>query len=68
MEVAKLKEKIRKYCGEHRIVENENLLRDQKRQIVNNITDNIFVLRHGFKDTKEVTKISDYQQKLIRLV
>ncbi len=33
----------------HRIVDQENRIRDNKRQIVNLITENIFTLKYGFQ-------------------
>lgn len=54
MEVSKMKEQIKKYEGENRIVEYENQLRDQKRQVVTILTDNIFVLKNGFRGKKAI--------------
>lgn len=63
-----MKEQIKNYCGEYHIIDQENLLRDNKRQIVNSITENIYTLRHGFKDAENIVKTSEYVQKLIRLM
>lgn len=68
MEIDRMKEQIKIYCGEYHIIDQENLLRDNKRQIVNFITENIYTLRHGFKDAENIVKSGDYVQKMIRIV
>lgn len=69
MEVDKMKEQIKRYQGEQNILEFENRLRDNKRQIVNFLTDNIYILRNGFKgQTRELGKLSGYQEQLMRMV
>lgn len=50
MEIDRIKEKIRIYCKERNIVDLENQIRDNKRVIVNNISENILTLRNGFRD------------------
>ena len=68
MEVEKMKDQIKNICGEYYIIDQENLLRDNKRQIVNLITENIYTLRHGFKDADQIVLTGEYVQKLIRLM
>ncbi len=63
-----MKEQIKNHCGEYHIIDQENLLRDNKRQIVNSITENIYTLRHGFKDADDIVKTGDYVQRMIRLM
>ena len=50
MDIDRIKEKIRIYCSERNIVDLENQIRDNKRVIVNNISENILTLRNGFRD------------------
>lgn len=60
MEVDRMKEQIKNYCGEYQIIDQENLLRDNKRKIVNSITENIYTLKNGFKDADNIVKSGDY--------
>jgi hypothetical protein len=56
LENANLREHILKYEADNRIIALEDKLRDQKRIIVNNISDNIATLKNGFKDPQLLVK------------
>ena len=53
LEVDQMREMLESDMRNIRLVDFENRIRDNKRRIVNMLTENIFVLRFGFKDTQQ---------------
>ena len=51
-----------------RIIDLENKIRDNKRIIVNHMTENIFMLRFGFDGSQKQAKKLDRDELLMRML
>ena len=67
-EVGQLQKMLDADFKNQRIVDLENKIRDNKRIIVNTMTENIFNLRHGFAGNKQAVKKLDRDELLLRML
>ena len=67
-EIEKCRHYLENYYSNYHIIDIENRIRNNKRIIVNMLTDNIFMLRFGFKDSVNVIRKVNHEDQLIRMV
>ena len=67
-EVDRLREMLEADFKNQRIIDLENKIRNNKRIIVNTMTDNIFHLRFGFAENKEQQKKLDREELLTTML
>ena len=68
LEVEKIKQVLETDCRNQRLVDIENRIRDNKRRIVNMLSENIFVLRFGFKDNEQAVRRGEKDYLLLKML
>ena len=68
LEVERMNHILETGCRNQRLIDIENRIRDNKRRIVNMLSENIFVLRFGFKDNVQSAQKVDKEYLLMKML
>ena len=68
LEVEQMNHILETDCRNQRLIDIENRIRDNKRRIVNLLSENVFNLRFGFKDNAQAAQRVDKEYLLLKML
>ena len=68
LEVERMNHILETDCRNQRLIDIENRIRDNKRRIVNLLSENVFNLRFGFKDNAQAAQRVDKEYLLLKML